>query len=158
MTKDQVIKIRDMFHNAGIKVAAFGDNEIIMDENIDVVIWDDDNEILYSLARTKTTAATDYPDPNKVVYYTILGYDVIQYIQASSDYNTFKKDIITKIPVNDAEREEKILDWFANVNGKTLIARPGTRTMKEIATESPELYDAVLGEGKAEELVKSYNK
>ena len=49
MTKEQIVKIRDLFHNADIRVAIFGDNAVIIDENLDAVVWDDENELVYSM-------------------------------------------------------------------------------------------------------------
>lgn len=150
MTKDQIVKIRNLFHDKDIKVAVFGDNAIVIDETLDVVIWDDENELLYSIARTKTTSPTDYPDPSKVAYFTILGYDIVQYIQASTDYDVLK-DITTEMPIEDS-RKENILKWFIDTIPNRIIAKPGTRTLKTIAKEDPELYDKVFGEGEAGKL------
>lgn len=152
MTKEQIVKIRDLFHNADIRVSIFGDNAVIVDENLDAVVWDDENELVYSMSRTKTASPTDYQDIDKAAFFTVLGYDVIQYIRASSDYKSLKNDIIPNIPVNDTEREEKILKWFADTIPNRINAKPGTRPLKTIAKEDPELLDKIMGEGTAEKL------
>lgn len=146
MTKEQVIKIRDMFHKAGIKVVVQGDNSINADESLDVVIWDDENELLYSLSRTKTSSPIDYPDPEKVVYYTVLGYDVIQYISTSSNFEKFNSEIISQLPIEDDERKEKILTWFRETVDKRVNPKPGTRTLEQIKKEDPKLYKAIIKE------------
>lgn len=144
MTKEQIVSIRDMFHNAGIKVVIQGDNSIYADECLDCVIWDDDNELVYSLSRTKTSSPIEYPCEEKVVYYTVFGYDVIQYITCSSGYEKFKKDIIDNIPINDDERKEKILAWFRDIKNGIAVPKPGTRTLEQIKEEDPELYAKIF--------------
>ena len=54
MNKANVIKVRDTFKNAGVKVQVFGDNSNVYDERYDVLIWDDANELLYVIQRVKT--------------------------------------------------------------------------------------------------------
>lgn len=141
MTKEQIIKVRDMFHKAGVKVQIYGDNSLVPDEALDVVVWDDENELVYALTRSKTSGPIEYPDPNKQVYYTVLGYDVIQYIQASSTYDQFKGSIIDNIPINNEERKTNILQFFYDTIDKRILNKPGSRTVEQIKEESPELYE-----------------
>ena len=157
MLKENVIKVRDMFHDANVKVAVFGDNSNVYDENLDVMIWDDDNALLYVLQRTKTMSPFDYPSPDKVVYYTVLEYDTIQYIQAVSDYHKFEALINNDIPVL-GERAEMIKKFFKETVPNRIMSEPGTRTNYQIAKQSPELYDSVHGAGSAEKLVEEFKK
>ena len=155
LTSANVKRLRDMFHEQGVKVQIFGDNSNIYDERYDVVIWDDENEMVHVLQRTKTHTVYDYSRPEDVAYYTALEYDIIQYIQAVSDFNQFKK-ILPQLGSEDAERIENIIKWVGDTVPNRIVAKPGTRTEFELAKEVPELYNSVHGEGKAEEFVKAH--
>lgn len=160
MQKSNVVRIRDLFHNAGCKVVIYCDNSLTFNELDDVIVWDDDNEIVYCMSRTKNVPS-EMPDKNKVVYFTAFDYDVIQFFTAYSNYETFEKDIIDNIPVRNSTRVEKIKDFFKDTIPHRVTVRPGAMTEEELAREKPELYDSVHGEGAAEEYlnkIKEYRE
>ena len=152
MNKANVIKVRDTFKNAGVKVQVFGDNSNVYDERYDVLIWDDANELLYVIQRVKTQSVFDYSDPNNAAYYSVLEYEVIQYIQAISNFDQFKK-ILPEFGTVDAVRKEKIINWVAETAGKRINVKPGTENLLDIAKKDPKKFDAAYGKGAAENLV-----
>ena len=155
MNKANVIKVRDTFKNAGVKVQVFGDNSNVYDERYDVLIWDDANELLYVIQRVKTQSVFEYSDPDNAAYYSVLEYEIIQYIQAVSDFNQFKQ-IIPNINPLTVERREAIIDWVGEMVDKRINVKPGTDSKLDIAKKDPLKYDSVYGAGEAQKLIEKY--
>ena len=150
MKKENVIKVRDTFKNAGVKIQVFGDNSNVYDERYDVFIWDDANELLYIIQRAKTQSVFEYSKPEDAVWYSILEYEIIQYIQSVSDYREFT-EILPKFEGNiDDTRREQIKDWVSAVVGKRINAKPGTTPLQELALNDPKKFDVIYGAGAAE--------
>ncbi len=148
MNKANVIKVRDTFKNAGVKIQIFGDNSNVYDERYDVLIWDDENELLFVIQRVKTQSVFEYSDPNNAAFYSVLEYEIIQYIQAVSDFYKFK-EVLPEFGNVDAERKEKIIDWVAETSGMRINVKPGTDAKLDLAKNQPAKFDAVYGKGAA---------
>lgn len=155
MIKDNVIKVRDAFKNAGVKIQVFGDNSNVYDERYDVLIWDDSKELLYVIQRVKTQSVYEYSDPKNVAYYSILEYDIIQYIQAVSDFNQFK-ELLPQFGSETSERQTAIINWVGELIDKRINVKPGTDTKLDLALKDPAKFDSVFGRGEAAKYVKEH--